>query len=346
MHQLAIVIPAFKVKYFNETLKSFAEQTDRRFRLYIGDDASPCEFKTIISQYKNAMDITYFRFSNNLGATSLAEHWMRCIRLTSEPWTWFFSDDDTVGSTCVADFYAAIRSADVRKGIYRFELAMIDASGELIRLPPPLPYLCGPYEFLYHKIVNCAGSAAPEHVFSREAFERVGGFVDFPSATCSDDATWMLLSREQPMVVIPGGKVNWRQSEVNISGGRSRLRNERALACLHFIEWLMKECSQGGRLFPRTDEEWVLLTKVFAALPEWFGDNFRFLEIPISKDYDPTYWIADIQARTGMIAPFMIKQIPPVKNKFMRLCIAHWPRNRYLARVAQRLHILFGGRHC
>ena len=38
--KLAIVIPAYKAAFFERTLESIALQTDQRFRVYIGDDAS------------------------------------------------------------------------------------------------------------------------------------------------------------------------------------------------------------------------------------------------------------------------------------------------------------------
>ena len=38
---LAIVIPYYKIIFFEKTLESLAQQTDKRFRVYIGDDASP-----------------------------------------------------------------------------------------------------------------------------------------------------------------------------------------------------------------------------------------------------------------------------------------------------------------
>ena len=37
---LAIVIPYYKIAFFEETLKSLANQTNKQFIVYIGDDAS------------------------------------------------------------------------------------------------------------------------------------------------------------------------------------------------------------------------------------------------------------------------------------------------------------------
>jgi hypothetical protein len=37
---LAIVIPYYKIRFFEATLQSVAIQTDKRFKVYIGNDAS------------------------------------------------------------------------------------------------------------------------------------------------------------------------------------------------------------------------------------------------------------------------------------------------------------------
>ncbi len=79
MCELAIVIPAYKIIYFEQVLISIANQTNRNFHLYVGDDASPDDFISLINKYKNKIDITYVRFENNLGKNDLVSHWERCI---------------------------------------------------------------------------------------------------------------------------------------------------------------------------------------------------------------------------------------------------------------------------
>jgi len=37
---LAIVIPYYKRTFFEETLQSLANQTDKRFQVYVGDDTN------------------------------------------------------------------------------------------------------------------------------------------------------------------------------------------------------------------------------------------------------------------------------------------------------------------
>lgn len=48
---LAIVIPYYKPDFFEETLQSVAAQTDKRFTLYIGNDASAHDPLPLIQKY-------------------------------------------------------------------------------------------------------------------------------------------------------------------------------------------------------------------------------------------------------------------------------------------------------
>lgn len=49
---LAIVVPYYKLIFFEETLRSAPNQTDQRFKVYVGDDASPENFSDVLENYK------------------------------------------------------------------------------------------------------------------------------------------------------------------------------------------------------------------------------------------------------------------------------------------------------
>ena len=52
---LAIIIPAYKAEYLEQTLKSIAGQSDKRFKVYIGDDCSPYRLKNIIEKLQKQL---------------------------------------------------------------------------------------------------------------------------------------------------------------------------------------------------------------------------------------------------------------------------------------------------
>ena len=110
-NKLAIVIPAYKACFFREVLDSLAKQSRRDFTVYIGDDASPDDLESIVSDYKDQLDIFYFRFEQNWGGRDLVAHWERCIELSDEPLIWLFSDDYNMESSYEDAQAVLVRSA-------------------------------------------------------------------------------------------------------------------------------------------------------------------------------------------------------------------------------------------
>lgn len=84
MSELAIVIPAYKDMYFDKTLLSIANQTCKEFTVYIGNDASPHDLKSIVNLYKDQIDIVYKNFDENIGGKDLVAQWERCIDLVGD----------------------------------------------------------------------------------------------------------------------------------------------------------------------------------------------------------------------------------------------------------------------
>lgn len=238
---LAIIIPAYKSQFFRETLESIASQTNRSFRLYIGDDCSPNDIYAIIQPYYSKLDIVYKRFETNLGKQSLVKHWERCIDMSiDEEWIWLFSDDDLMESTCVEKFYNSMQSTSTQYSLYRFNNKVINGSSEVITFNdnPDIQEVLAIELFLQKKFNFKMNSFACEYIFSRKKYTQVGGFIDFPVGWCSDDSMWCKLGNLDGISTITGSYVYWRLSNVNISSVGSGFEKEKIEAILLFFEWL------------------------------------------------------------------------------------------------------------
>lgn len=222
MSNLAIIIPAYKIDFFKDTLESLALQTCKDFTVYVGDDCSPADFKTLVDEYSDRIDIQYLRFPENLGGKDLVAHWERCIALTiGEPWLWLFSDDDILGERCVELFYEEIGKG-TKFDLYHFDVKIIDEKGRITYLPGKYPEITDS-ETLYRKTSkDIIRSFVVENVFSRDIYEKVGGFVPFPMAWGSDMATWLKMGFEKGMKTINGDYVFWRRSDKNITPSKER----------------------------------------------------------------------------------------------------------------------------
>jgi glycosyltransferase involved in cell wall biosynthesis len=240
-YPLAIVIPAYKAIFLREVLDSIANQTSRDFQLYVGDDASAENLGGIVRESSSKLPIHYQRFEKNLGRTSLVKHWKRCISMGREPWVWLFSDDDLMEPDCVEKFFQEWRATNGHYDLYRFNTVSIAADGKWLSENVPHPQNENGSDFLVSRLRGGRTSTAQELIFSRAAWEAIGGFPDFPLAWASDDAFIALLGSRHRIRVIPGPRLKWRLSGRNISKDNSfSLALQKLQACREFVEWAAK----------------------------------------------------------------------------------------------------------
>ena len=103
---LAIIIPYYKITFFEATLQSLLSQTDNRFKVYIGDDASIESPLVLLEKYQNRIDFNYNRFQVNYGSFSLVKQWNRCLEMINdEEWVMFLGDDDVLQNNVVSEFF-------------------------------------------------------------------------------------------------------------------------------------------------------------------------------------------------------------------------------------------------
>jgi len=267
--ELAIVIPAFRVRFLERTLQSLAAQTDRRFRLYIGDDASPEPVADEVKKFSGQLPLVYHRFSENLGGTALTKHWDRCIALSQEPWVWLFSDDDVMEPDCVAAFYRTLAATAGRFDIYRFDTLFIDENDRPLKLSPPHPEQETWMEFAYFLLRFLRMSTAQEVIFSRAAYDRSAGWFDLPLAWGSDHASQIIWAGTKGLRRIDGARVQWRWSGQNLSSTRERkFKMVKIQACMRYVAWLLQ------RVQEMPDPHFALPPGVFKPLTrDWFTQH-------------------------------------------------------------------------
>lgn len=238
--QLGIYVPAYKRTFLRESLASICSQTDQRFNLYVGDDASPEALADVVSEFAARRPICYHRFDDNLGSKSLVKQWSRCLALGNEPWVWLFSDDDVMDPQCVSRFYEVLAETGGRFDVYRFNHKVITARGAEAYSTIEHPETETGFQFACSRLEGVRYGFAQEVVFSRDRFERIGGYMEFPLAWASDDATLILMAGQRGMYTISGPIIHWRLSGENITSlndyRTSRLKTKAAAL---FVGWLL-----------------------------------------------------------------------------------------------------------
>lgn len=216
---LAIVIPYYKLSFFNETLLSLANQTDKRFKVYIGDDASPENCSSLLEENKDKFDFKYKKFKDNLGRISLVKHWERCIAMTGdEDWLMILGDDDVLGNNVVRSFYKRIIQINISNlKVIRFSTIKIDKDSNPISKVFTHPEIEKSTDFYMRLLEGKTRSSLSEYIFSKPTLQ-IKKFKNFPLAWYSDILAVLEFSNFENVFSINLDKVYVRISDKSISG--------------------------------------------------------------------------------------------------------------------------------
>lgn len=235
---LAIVIPYYKISFFEETLRSLANQSNKNFKVYIGDDCSPIDPSELIRNYSGKIDLVYKRFSENLGNFSLTRHWERCVAMNEdEEWLMILGDDDHLSENYVEEFYKNLHFIKQNQ-IYVIRSATIITYEESGLNTPKHehPDLEEVTEFFFRRIQKSLYSSLSEFIFSMDSYKKFG-FKELPMGWCADIIAWFEYSERKPVFGMNSAVAYIRQSSENISrkGFKDSLKHRANLLMFRYI---------------------------------------------------------------------------------------------------------------
>jgi len=218
--QLAIVIPFYKISFFEASLNALVKQSDKRFNIYVGDDASPYSAKMLVEKYQDKLNIHYKRFEQNFGATDLVGQWHRCLNMTSnEEWVWILPDDDLPSPNVVEEFYKALSFVDEYNiKVFRFPMSIIDREENVTQNYTYSDPKVETNLVFYERIVRGQATATiGDNIFHKKSLLKQGRFVDFPKAWGSDHATVLCTAQGGNIYHLDKAHLYFRMSGENIS---------------------------------------------------------------------------------------------------------------------------------
>ena len=232
---LAIIIPYFKIAFFEDTLKSIEKQTSKKFHLYIGNDASPNDPSEVIKKVLQNTYYKYIDYTDNMGAQSLSKQWDRLLdEIHDEDWFLILGDDDVLADNFVEIFHKNIQSIDNEKtNVIKVKQRWIDKSNIPITNFTQYPRLIDPF-----KRINGRASLS-EHIFRTSVYKKIG-FKDFPLAWKTDNLAVMEFSTGNPIYFLNQTYVNIRISEYSISGQEEKDVDKKKKAVIFYEKYIIK----------------------------------------------------------------------------------------------------------
>ncbi|MGO4821834.1 MULTISPECIES: glycosyltransferase [unclassified Flavobacterium] len=289
---LAIVIPYYKIRFFEATLQSLALQTDKRFKVYIGNDASNEDPLQLLEKFQSQFDFDYKYYETNLGSISLTQQWERCLaQVQEEDWVIILGDDDTIDANCVALFYQnkdLVESKNCK--VIRYATQVIDQNDATISGIYTHPMYEASTDFLMRKFKGGTRSSLSEFIFNKDAL-LTHKFKDLPLAWFSDVLAVLEVSNFGLIYTINEAVVQFRLSGDNITSRADNLvlKNE---ASFEFFYYLLKERKEFFKdlQIPVLQENlektflynkknirfWVLFTKLYLS-KGYFKNYMKFL---------------------------------------------------------------------
>lgn len=244
--KFSFVLPAYKGTYLQQALQSILSQTYSDFELIVVDDCSPEDIRSIAASFSDER-LSYHRNDENIGGKNLVAQWNKCLEYANGDYVVLATDDDLYEPHFLSYFVPLIEkypSVD----IFRARTLQVNSDNEITAIDRCYKEYLSSVEFYYHMLHGMKGGI-PQYIFKRETLIRKGGFVDFPKAWASDDATALMMS-ENGVATSQEHLVRFRWSSINISNDR-RCGLEKFQARLLFSKWLQEHQTAVGE-----DERW------------------------------------------------------------------------------------------
>lgn len=235
------LLPAYKGRFLDDMLQSIQCQTYRDFKVIISDDCSPENLYSICEPYLKDSRFTYRRNETNMGKEDLIAHWNLLVDLCETDYLIMTSDDDRYSSRFLEDAESlAIKYPNV--DLIRAKVRNIDKDGKVCREEKPSPEFVDQLHFLEQMFCKEYCPCIANFIFKTKPFQENGGFIKFPLAMGSDDATTLLMSANG-VANIQTTTFDFRLSGINISYHKEEsveIKLKKIEAANMFCDWMEK----------------------------------------------------------------------------------------------------------
>lgn len=237
--RFSLILPAWKGKYLRDAIKAILAQTYTDFELVVVDDCSPEDLKSIVSSFGDKR-ISYYRNEKNIGGNDLVAQWNHCLQYAKGDYVILATDDDLYEPEFLEEISKLIDKYP-EADLLRCRILQIEDSGKILGMDGYFKEHMSFAEFVYYKRQGMK-SGIPQYVFKRGALIDAGGFVNFPHAWASDDATAILMAKNG-VGFCNKCLVKFRiSSGINITSDQ-RLMPSKTKAMLMYYQWLKGQLS-------------------------------------------------------------------------------------------------------
>jgi len=228
---ISVALPIVKTKFLKYALDSILNQSCDDFELIIVNNGSPDDVDGILKDYHDPK-IKYIKHEKML---PIIENWNRCLSYANGEYFVLFSDDDVYEMDFLKEMKTLAKKYP-EVDIFHARVKVIDENNNTSYYTASCPEYETVADFIWHRLKSYRMHYAPDFMCKTEKLRSIGGFVDFPNAWGTDDATWILMANENGIVASSRVLCRWRQSGINLS--RKDTVEKKLIAVNVFVKWL------------------------------------------------------------------------------------------------------------
>lgn len=254
MRKYTFLLPAYKGKYFEDTLLSIKRQTYKNFKVIVSDDHSPDDIQCIFYKICGGDNrFSYRRNEQNIGGDNLAKHWNMLVDVCDTEYCIMASDDDVYAPMFLQEIDNLIDKYP-EANMLRARAQRINGSDEVTAVDAIAPEYENQVDALYGffnlKRIHCLAN----FVFKTDILKEKGSFERFPLAWGSDETAYMKMSTNG-VCNTPSVVFSFRISDINISGRANTkqlaLRAQARIENLVYFEDFIRNIKSDGSLLSK-----------------------------------------------------------------------------------------------
>lgn len=247
----SILIPAYKSSYLRKCLDSVLYQTYKNYEIIIVDDDSPEDLKSIVDEYPTSQ-IKYFRNEKNCGSVNVVDNWNKCLALAKGNFSICMGDDDMIPKNSLEE-YAKMIEKYPYVDVFHARTVLIDQNDSPYFITNTRREYESVFSLIRHRM-NGELQFVGDFCYRTERLRQKGGFVKFPLAWGSDDATAYMMSKESGIVNLGKPTFYYRVNTQSITNtGNTEIKIS---AIQQQRQWLISFLSQCKQL---TEEDQLSL---------------------------------------------------------------------------------------
>lgn len=218
MMKICIYIPVTRADFLNQTFSSVTGQTCQDFQVLVMDNSIDAhqivkeKYDEFFGKNDNAQLI---ETPHHLGDGDPTESWNYGLMYIETAYFTLLGDDDALATDYIERMYALM--SEQKAPIYRCKVNMINEHNVITKYGQLLPQSISWDEYIYNRKVYKHIQSTSEFCINTVALKNIGGYLSYPFAICSDDASYITLMLLGNMVSTNLTCAYWRRHGSNLS---------------------------------------------------------------------------------------------------------------------------------